>query len=72
MQHHIWYMSLTFFSGGKFKLQKNERTYKIFDNFSNKMHSSKLKEVTKGIYGYYLSAAIICDFMVPMMYLLHT
>ena len=29
---------LTFFSGGKFKLQKNERTYKIFDDFSNKMH----------------------------------
>ena len=32
---------LTFFSGGKFKLQKNERTYKIFDDFSNKMHFSK-------------------------------
>ena len=29
---------LVFFSGGKFKLQKNERTYKIFDDFSNKMH----------------------------------
>ena len=29
---------LTFFSGGKFKLQKNERTYKIFDDFSKKMH----------------------------------
>ena len=29
---------LIFFSGGKFKLQKNERTYKIFDDFSNKMH----------------------------------
>ena len=29
---------LTFLSGGKFKLQKNERTYKIFDDLSNKTH----------------------------------
>ena len=31
---------LIFFNGGKFKLQKNEQTYKIFDDFSNKMYFS--------------------------------
>ena len=33
---------LIFFSGGKFKLQKNERTCKIFDDFSNKTHFNTL------------------------------